>query len=183
VIFVRHPAAAVTAGTCYGRLEVGCAPGAEAEIGALLAALPPVRAVRSSPALRCRKLADRIAARDGLRVETDDRLCELNFGAWEGRQWSAIDRAESGAWAADPVNTAPPGGETFAALHTRVGEALADMPPGAVVVTHAGPIRAARMILTGASFARVFADPVPHCTPIRMRRLTRFRLESGRAEA
>ncbi len=65
----------------------------------------------------------------------------------------------------------------------RVAEALAETPQGAVVVTHAGPIRAARMILTGAGFAQVFAEPVPHCTPIRMRRLAQEPLESGRAEA
>jgi alpha-ribazole phosphatase len=182
MIFVRHPAVAA-AGTCYGRLDLDCAPGAEDAIRALLTELPPVRALRSSPARRCRLLADRIAARDRVPAVLDARLCELDFGEWEGRPWSAIDRAESDRWAADPVSNSPPGGETFASLHARLAEALADTPPGAVVVTHAGPIRAARMILTGASFAQVFADPVPHCTPIRMRRLTRFRLESDRAEA
>jgi alpha-ribazole phosphatase len=35
------------------------------------------------------------------------------------------------------------------------------------VICHAGPIRAARMILTGASFASVFAEPVPYAAPLR----------------
>lgn len=182
MIFIRHPAVAA-AGTCYGHLDLDCAPGAEDAIRVLLTELPPVRALRSSPALRCRLLADRIATRDRVPAVLDARLRELDFGEWEGRSWSAIDRAESDRWAADPVSNAPPGGETFASLLARVTEALAETPPGAVVVTHAGPIRAAGMILTGASFAEVFARPVPHCTPIRMGHLTQERLASGGAEA
>lgn len=170
MIFVRHPAAAAAPGTCYGRLDLACGPDAEAEIAAVLATLPRVAAVRSSPARRCRMLADRIAARDGVAVSSDERLRELDFGAWEGRLWSAIDRAESDPWAADPMTVAPPGGETFAALHARVAEALREVTEGTVVVTHAGVIRAARMILTGASFAAVFAEPVPYCTPVLLER-------------
>lgn len=171
MIFLRHPAAAAAPGTCYGRLDLDCGPESEAEIAGALAALPPARAVHASPASRCRVLAGRIAARDGLDVIVDERLHELDFGAWEGRPWSAIDRAESDLWAADPMTVAPPGGETFAALTARVAEALAGMRQGAVVVTHAGVIRAARMILTGAGFAEVFATPVPHCQPIRLARM------------
>ncbi len=170
MIFLRHPAAATAPGTCYGRLDLDCAPGAEDAVAALLETLPAAAAVRSSPARRCRVLADRIAARDGVPVSADDRLRELDFGDWEGRAWSAIDRAQSDRWAADPFIIAPPGGETFAALHARVAAVLAEVPADAVIVTHAGVIRAARMILAGASFDRVFAEPVPYCTPIRMDR-------------
>ncbi len=170
MIFLRHPAAAVAPGTCYGRLDLGPAPGAEAEIAQALTLLPPVAAVLSGPARRCRILAERIAARDGVPAVIDDRLQELDFGRWEGRRWDAIDRAESDPWAADPVSVAPPGGETFAALTRRVAAALADAPAEATIVTHAGVIRAARMILGGESFAAVFAAPVPHCTPIRLGR-------------
>ena len=168
MIFVRHPAAAAAPGTCYGRLDLDCGPGAEEAVVALLTALPPASAVLSSPARRCRLLADRIAARDGVDVVADVRLHELDFGDWEGLPWSAIDRAESDRWAAAPMTVAPPGGETFAAMQARVAAALADAPEGAVVVTHAGVIRAARMILEGASFEAVFAQPVPYCTPLRL---------------
>jgi alpha-ribazole phosphatase len=166
VIFLRHPAAAVAPGICYGRLDLAPGPRAEAEIARALALLPGVTALRSGPARRCRVLAERIAARDGVPVTVDARLQELDFGLWEGRGWHAIDRAESDPWAADPWRVAPPGGETFSALSGRVAAALADMPPGAAVVTHAGVIRAARMILASERFDAVFAAAVPHCTPI-----------------
>jgi alpha-ribazole phosphatase len=61
---------------------------------------------------------------------------------------------------------APPGGETFAALHARVADALAGIAEGTLVVCHAGVIRAARMILTGASFETAFAEKVPFCEPL-----------------
>lgn len=182
MIFLRHPPAEAVPGICYGRLDLDCAPGAGARIAALLAVLPPVSAIRASPARRCRALAEAIAGRDGLAVVTDERLAELDFGAWEGRFWAEIPRAESDPWAADPERLAPPGGETFAALRARVAAALADAPAGAAIVTHAGVIRAARMILTAASFAEVFAAPVPHCTPIRLEPLRPApALDPGRA--
>ena len=168
MIFLRHPAAAVAPGICYGRLDLAPGPDAEAEIARALALLPAVTALRTAPARRCRVLADRIAARDGVAAILDQRLHELDFGRWEGRPWDAVDQAESDPWAADPWTVPPPGGETFAALSIRVAAALAEMPPGAAVVTHAGVIRAARIILAGESFGAVFAAPVPHCTPIRL---------------
>lgn len=168
MIFLRHPAAAVAPGTCYGRLDLAPGPEAESDVARALALLPPVIALHTGPARRCRMLADRIAARDGVPALVDERLQELDFGGWEGRRWDAIERTESDPWAADPWRLAPPGGETFAALSARVGAALAEMPPGAVVVTHAGVIRAARMLLVGDGFDAVFAAPVPHCTPIRL---------------
>ncbi|MBK0397833.1 histidine phosphatase family protein [Limibaculum sp. M0105] len=171
MIFLRHPRPDVAPGICYGRLDLGLAADAGASIGQALAATPRAEAVLASPAARCRALADALAARDGLTVAIEPGLAELDFGAWEGRAWDDIDRAESDPWAADPWRVAPPGGETFGALHARVGAMLARAPRGAVIVSHAGPIRAARMILAGASFETVFTTPVPYARPIVLSRV------------
>jgi alpha-ribazole phosphatase len=170
MILLRHPRPAVEPGICYGRLDLALGPDAEAEIAAALAATPRVHAVLTSPAGRCRALAAALATRDGVEAIMDPRLQELDFGAWEGRPWDRIDRAESDPWAADPWRVAPPGGETFAALHARVGAVLGEAPAGAVLVTHAGPIRAALMIARGESFDSVFARPVPYASPLRLAR-------------
>lgn len=161
VILMRHAPVIGAQGLCYGRLDL---PAAE----------PPMlprgmegRPVWSSPAARCRALADRIAPGS---VRLDPRLQELDFGRWEGRPWNRIERAESDPWAADPWRVAPPDGETFAALYARVAAALAEAPEGCLLVTHAGPIRAARMILAGQSFEAAFAAPVPYALPIRLER-------------
>ena len=128
--------------------------------------VPRCDAIYSSDLTRCRILAERLAGRDGVRPVYDERLREYDFGAWEGQQWSDIPRAQSDVWAADYWNNAPPGGECFADLHGRVATALREVPPGALIVCHAGVIRAAQIIQTGATPADVFAQPVPHCQPI-----------------
>ena len=170
MIFLRHPTTDAAAGLCYGRTEVGIGPAADAEIARALEATPRVVRVTASPARRCRALALALAERDGAPLAHDERLRELDFGLWEGRRWWDIPRAESDTWAADPWDRAPPGGERFADLHARVAAVLGEAGTDTALVTHAGPIRAARMILTGATFSDVFAEPVPHATPLRLAR-------------
>ncbi len=168
MILLRHPAPDAPPGLCYGRAEIAPGPGAAAEIARALELTPRVARVVASPARRCRGLAEALAARDGVALALDERLMELDCGSWERRRWWDIPRAESDPWAADPWALAPPGGETFAALHARVAAVLAEAEPGVALVTHAGPIRAVRLILTGATFQAVFAEPVPYATPIRL---------------
>ena len=70
----------------------------------------------------------------------------MDFGAWEGRPWDAIARAELDAWAADFMDARPHGGESVAMLAARTAAAIAAGRAAGgrtVVVTHAGPIRAA----------------------------------------
>ncbi|MEL6766991.1 MAG: histidine phosphatase family protein [Pseudomonadota bacterium] len=166
LILLRHPRPAAEPGLCYGRQDIPPGPDASVEIAAALAHTPRGTAVLTSPARRARVLAEALAARDGVALQVDPRLQELDFGAWEGRLWSEIDRAESDPWAADPHRRAPPGGETFGALYDRVAEALTAAPMGALIVTHAGPIRAARMLCEGIGFDGAFAAQVPYATPI-----------------
>jgi len=166
MIFLRHPRPDAPAGLCYGRTDLCTGPGATDEIAAALAETPPLSRVLASPARRCRALAAGLADRDGVALSFDERLWEMDFGAWEGRIWDDIDRAGSDVWADDPWRRAPPGGETFAAVHARVAAALEGLAPGTAVVCHAGPIRAARMLLQGLGFDAVFAEPVPYARPL-----------------
>ncbi|MGF1445634.1 MAG: histidine phosphatase family protein [Pikeienuella sp.] len=175
LIFLRHPRPAVARGVCYGRTDLEEGPSASAEIAAGLRITPRVARVVASPAVRCRRLAERLSARDGVPLVLDPRLWELDFGRWEGVAWADIPRRESLPWAADPWNRAPPDGEPGHALHARVAEALEALPEGTAIVAHAGPIRIARMVLAGESFAAAFARPVPYATPLAIGR--------GRAEA
>ena len=175
MIFLRHPRPDAAPGLCYGRTDLDIGPDGVAEIARAMEATPKVGLVIASPALRCRRLAEALAARDGVELRLEPRLWELDFGDWEGVPWAGIGRDKSDLWADDPWNIAPPAGETFAQLHARVGEVLAEvtpemmpeMMPGTALVCHAGPIRVSRMILTGAGFETVFAEPVPYASPIR----------------
>jgi len=170
MIFLRHPKPGAAAGLCYGRTDLDIGPEGPAEIEAALETTPRVARVIASPALRCRQLAEGLAARDRVELSFEPRLWELDMGRWDGLHWDKIPRAESEAWLADPWRCAAPGGETFAALHARVGAVLATVAADTVLVCHAGPIRAARMIFAGLSFAEAFAEMVPYAQPIRIRR-------------
>ncbi|MCA0176610.1 MAG: histidine phosphatase family protein [Proteobacteria bacterium] len=146
---IRHTRVAVAEGLCYGRTDVPLAWPPEPAFAAVAATVrQPVAAVVSSPAVRALALAQHLATRWQVPLTQDVRWQELDFGAWEGQRWAAIDRTASDFWCADVERRSPPGGESRAALRTRVQAALAALHArcrGAhlVVVCHAGPIRVA----------------------------------------
>ncbi|MFD1341414.1 histidine phosphatase family protein, partial [Litorisediminicola beolgyonensis] len=143
VTLLRHTTPEVAAGTCYGRTDLALPQGFEAEADAALARLARPSEVISSPLTRCRRLAERAAARFGVRLRLVPGWIEMDFGRWEGRAWDAIPRAELDAWAADFHGFAGHGGESVAELAARISGALAAAPDAALVVTHAGCIKAA----------------------------------------
>lgn len=150
VILLRHTRPAVAEGLCYGRSDLALDGGFEAAAAEILRDLPPVSAVVTSPLARCRRLAERIAAARALALAEDPRLAEMNFGAWEGRGWSDLPRAELDAWAADFRHARPHGGESVAMLEARVRAALTQTPalrPPILWVAHSGIARAAAAIL------------------------------------
>ena len=146
VILVRHTQPAVPAGVCYGITDLELAPTFDGEAAAIVAALPPVERLVSSPLQRCQRLAERIGTAQGLIPVIDERLREFDFGAWEGVPWGSIPRTELDAWAADFFHARPHGGESVHLLRERVGTVIVDYRRSGVshvVVTHAGVIKAA----------------------------------------
>ncbi|MEM8658746.1 MAG: histidine phosphatase family protein, partial [Pseudomonadota bacterium] len=160
--FLRHPKVDAP-GICYGQSDVPLAAGSADAIARAVLQVPSGARILSSPAARCLALAQ---ALDGP-LTVEPRLQELSFGAWEGRPWAEIDRAESDPWAEDPQNRAPPGGETFTQLSMRVTEALRGVD-NAIIVTHAGPIRAWQIALGLVDFRAAFARSIPFATPIHL---------------
>jgi alpha-ribazole phosphatase len=147
LVMIRH-APAATEGRLCGRSDVP----AEAEGLAAAARLGAVSGVLrriSSPALRCRETA--AAMWPGEAVETDPRLWEQDFGAWEGLPYE--DLPDLGTLPAEQLaRRRPPGGESFADLCRRVGPALTDLAGGGgtiAVVVHAGTVRAALALALG----------------------------------
>ena len=141
VFLIRHPPPLIDAGVCYGRLDIDCAD-PEPYAATLRPRLPAGTVIVSSPLRRARRLAETLSPA----VRIDHRLCEINFGAWEGQHWNAIARHEIDAWAADVLGFVPPGGESVAMLHARAvdfASALATEPHAHVaLVSHAGVLRA-----------------------------------------
>jgi alpha-ribazole phosphatase len=134
---IRHPKPLVAPGICYGRLDIS-AENFAVVADHLRANLPSGLPLWSSPLQRCRKLAELLNPN----LIVDERLMEMDFGAWEGRAWDDIPRPELDAWAADVAGYAPPGGESPLALQQRALDFVATLDvPEAVIVTHAGVIR------------------------------------------
>jgi len=146
LILLRHTRPAVEAGLCYGRTDLALAEDFAAAAQDLARDLPPFQRILTSPLSRCLRLAQAVADARAMPLTVDPRLAEMDFGDWEGRRWSDLPRAELDAWAADLLHARPHGGETVAELAARTAAALTDAGQGpvpALVVTHAGVIKAA----------------------------------------
>jgi alpha-ribazole phosphatase len=134
------------------------------DLQAVRASLPRLTYARviSSPLQRCYRLATDLNFGS---VDKDARLMELSFGAWEGLLWDEIPRPLSEYWTADVVNRAPPSGESFLQLITRVKNFLDDpmlwaAGPDVLVVTHAGVIRAMHHILSAVDYESCLRWPI-----------------------
>lgn len=96
-----------------------------------------------SPALCARETADAL----GLAAQPASALSDMDYGHWRGQRVADVandDPSALSAWSTDP-DAVVPGGESFAAVATRVArwlDALDDVP-FVVAVTHAVVIRAA----------------------------------------
>jgi broad specificity phosphatase PhoE len=129
----------------------------------------PIAAVYSSPLQRARRTATAIAGPHQLAVQETPELRECSFGAWEGLSRAEVltqDAAHLHAWEKD-ATTAPPDGESFAAMQQRVCtfvEQLAEQHAGEaiVLVSHVGPIKvllAAAIEAPLSAAFRIFLDP------------------------
>jgi len=132
----------------------------------------PVAGVYSSPLQRAYRTAEPIAVRHKLPVEVADELREGSFGQWEGLSRAEVlargsqDEQLLFAWERDSA-VAPPDGESFEAVRTRVSalvERLAARHPDQtlVLVSHVGPIKVLLCTALGApltSMYHIFLDP------------------------
>lgn len=142
LIFLRHTRPDIPDGTCYGRTDVGLAPGWEAAADRLTSALPKIDHIVCSPLGRCRLLADYLSQHLTKPVTINEDLTEMDFGAWENTPWDDVPRQELDVWADDFYHARPHGGESVAMLQTRVRRALKRRSEGAVLwVSHAGLYR------------------------------------------
>jgi probable phosphoglycerate mutase len=142
-------------------------------LAALLGKEEPV-AVLTSPLLRARETAEAIAGACGHEPVIDDRLVEIDWGAWEGRPVGRIASAEVERLRAD-AGTAPEG-ESLAVLTGRVESFCADAwdRDGLVVaVTHVSPIKAAVALTLGAPDDAAFRMYVALASVTRIARRSR----------
>ncbi len=100
----------------------------------------------------------------------DQDLRELSFGRFEGLP---VFFVSWGRRIGSLLNLRAPGGESWGSLCVRVHQFLNKTfkryPKGhIVIVTHGGPIRAARQLLTHASTREIMRDEVDNCSRLEL---------------
>ncbi len=133
--------------------------------------------VVTSPLKRCAAFAAELAARLDLPLETEERLREIGFGAWEGLTPTQVAAAEPEAleqfWC-NPAQHTPPGGESLDAFGCRVAAAWSDLlqrhgGKRILVVCHGGVIRLIVAQMLAMPFANLFRLDVPYAAACRIR--------------
>jgi broad specificity phosphatase PhoE len=164
-ILIRHgESVSNLEGRVQGQEDVALSPRGEAQAAAVAAwsraefggSTPPIEEVWSSPLVRARDTATRIAAALGLPLKIDERLRELHAGIFQGHLWADLEERFPEAvarWRSGDVDFAIPGGESRAQLAARGREALESLATRRVgrmiVVAHGGILTAALGSLVG----------------------------------
>jgi len=107
-----------------------------------------IEKIVTSPLQRARHTADAVAAATGAPLQVEDGLAETDFGKWEGLTFAEAAQRwpdEMSAWLGS-ADVAPPGGESFAAVASRVRAALdrllaESQPSTLLLVSHVTPIK------------------------------------------
>ncbi|HEX5594785.1 MAG TPA: histidine phosphatase family protein, partial [Micromonosporaceae bacterium] len=175
LLLVRHGATELTVQRRYsGRGDVPLSSQgreqARATAGRVAELAPGLAAVVTSPLSRCVATAEAIsAATGGVSVVVEPDLIECDFGAWEARTFAEVRAQwpnEMTDWLASTA-VAPPGGESFVEVATRVRRALAGLLTAyagrpVAVVSHVSPLKILLRdaLAAGDAFLhRLYLDP------------------------
>jgi alpha-ribazole phosphatase len=136
-------------------------------------------AIIASPLLRARAPAERLAQGRGLVARIDNDWAEIDFGVWDGRSIEELQDDPEASSHLDglylsPDAPAPPDGESWRTLQARVERAFGrligdDAADPTLVVTHAGPMRAALALACNIPFASLWSIRIDPGTRITLR--------------
>lgn len=177
VLLLRHGrSTSNTAHTLAGRSEgIDLDDKGREQAGALVDRIGslPIRAIVRSPLLRCERTVEPLAAALGLEPVVDDRISEVDYGAWTGRKIG--DLVKESLWAVvqqQPSAAVFPDGEGLAGVQARAVAAVRDHDRRLadehgtdvlwVACTHGDVIKAVLADALGAhldTFQRINADP------------------------
>ncbi len=157
---IRHGETELNAkGVYYGWTDCGLSENGVMQAEDLADILQNVTfdAVISSSLIRSVVTAAIVSGATPDEIVKDDRLRELNFGDWEGMHHSDIKEKHKDAWekwSKDWKNAAPPKGESFSELCSRVKCSLEDIlkeyqGKRVLIVSHQGAMRIIPMVLLG----------------------------------
>lgn len=152
LLLIRHGEPEI-AGTCIGRRADTPLSGrgliqADHVADYLQREAPSV--IYSSPLSRAIQTVKPLANRLNITPIISNELAEIDFGEWEDRTWSDIQKRNPEIWRRwldNPGGTAPPGGETLGVFNHRIMKCVEEIlqlhdSQKVLISTHAGPVRA-----------------------------------------
>lgn len=153
LLLIRHAEPEAEArGRCYGTLDIGVSDDGLRQADRLARALAEVglAAIYTSPRRRALQTASALGRVHGLAPVLDERLCEIDFGDFEGRTYEEIEREHPDLfrrWMETPTEIEFPNGESYERFKARALLALASILDNhrrdtVAVVTHGGIARA-----------------------------------------
>jgi alpha-ribazole phosphatase len=145
LIVWRHPKPHGARGRCIGRTDLRVDPRRAKRLAHRIRAqvrrVGGARVVHTSPLERCAAVG-RWLRRFGFAHRIDADLAEMDFGQWDGLQWSDVSREQVRVWEDDFLHHAPGGGESLAQLFERVRRFAVAHEGTCLLVGHAGWINA-----------------------------------------
>ena len=118
-----------------------------------------VDAVYASDLMRAYKTGKAVAEKFGLTVRLAPGMREIRAGEWEGREFDELlqNSADYLHWREDIGSACPTGGESVRELYERVYKAVCKIAKAndgktVVIATHATPIRALELKISGHGF-------------------------------
>lgn len=163
VILARHGAHDEVGRVLSGRSEIALNAAGRAEARGLAAALDScaIASLHTSPRRRTMETAQAVAAARRMEVRTAPALDEIDFGAFTGRSFAALDEDPAWfRWNAERATARCPGGETMAEAVGRAFDYLAALPDEVfpvLCVTHCDIIRGMVAHGLGMDTTRMFS--------------------------
>lgn len=166
LVFIRHTSVNVPKGVCYGNTDVDLAPSFPQEARAVTDKLRTYQFDKTycSPLSRCVKLAEFCGYPDAIR---DNRLKEINFGAWEMQSYDDITDPKLQEWFDDYINVRPPEGESVIDQRNRLENFIEEIKSRNKesvigIFTHGGILINALVAYGNKTYDEVYNDIPPY---------------------
>lgn len=166
LVFIRHTSVNVPKGVCYGNTDVDLAPSFPQEARAVTDKLRTYQLDKTycSPLSRCVKLAEFCGYPDAIR---DNRLKEINFGAWEMQSYDDITDPKLQEWFDDYINVRPPEGESVIDQRNRLENFIEEIKcrnkeSVIGIFTHGGILINALVAYGNKTYDEVYNDIPPY---------------------
>ncbi len=162
---IRHTKVAVKQGVCYGQTDVDLSDTYLEELKSVKKNLGGIEfdAIYTSPLKRAKQLAKDVFPDQ--KIIEDVRLMELNFGDWEGKEWTDIKDPDFAKWMKDFVNLKCTNGESFIMLRDRVSNFWEELKLKShkriAIFTHAGVMRTVLAIKNKMKLEDSFREATP----------------------